>query len=106
MSAIHLIEKNGTSQGLRAVNVRAGLWESGYWKVTEDTAKRLVGGNIYLHTGWADPSHFGGRIDSYTVHCSPGNDVDGKIIFQFTFDAGCRQVLAPPGANGEKRIFW
>ncbi len=106
MSAIHLIEKNVTSQGLKLVNFKAGLWESGYWKVTEETAKRLVGGNIYLHSGWSVPSHFGGRIDSYTVHIAAGSDVDGRIIFQFTFHAECKQVLAPSGAAGEKRISW
>jgi hypothetical protein len=106
MSAIHLIEKLGTSQGLKPVNFKAGLWESGYWKVAEATAKRLVGGSIYLHTSWSDQSHFGGRIDSYTVHIAPGSNENRRIIFQFTFQPESKQVVAPPGAAGEKRVFW
>ena len=106
MSAIHLIEKNGTAQGLKTIDFKAGFWESGFWKVTEETAKRLVGGKIHLHTNWSERSHYGGRIDSYRVHSAAGSDVDGRIIFQFTSLAECKKVTAPNGAAGEKRIVW
>lgn len=106
MSAIHLIEKLGTSQGLKPVDVKSGLWTSGYWKVTEETAKKLVGGKIYLHTGWTARSHFGGNINSYSIHSAPGTKEDGRIVFHFTSLQECKEVLAPPGAMGEKRIVW
>lgn len=106
MTAIHLIEKNGTSQGLRLVELKARRWESGYWKVAEGTAKRLIGGSIFLHTSWSEPSHFGGHIDSFTIHHAFGTAVDGRIIFNFTAEENCKHVVAPPGASGEKRIVW
>jgi hypothetical protein len=106
MPAIHLIEKAGTAQGLKPINFAAGLWSSGYWKVAEDTAAKLVGGDIYLHTAWSALSHFGGTITSYSVHSAPGTDVDGRIIFAFTSSPACKEVKAPRGAAGEKRIAW
>ncbi len=106
MAAIHLIEKAGTAQGLKTVNFAAGLFTSGFWKVSEDTAQKLVGGKIYLHTAWSSPSHFGGTIDSYSVHQSPGDDVDGRIVFHFTSQPEAKNVRAPNGAAGEKRIAW
>ena len=106
MTAIHLIEKKGTSQGLRPIELKARRWESGYWKVAEETAKRLIGGRIFLHTSWSEPSHFGGHIDAFTIHRAPGTEVDGRIIFYFTAEENGKHVVAPPGASGEKRIVW
>jgi hypothetical protein len=106
MPAIHLIEKAGTAQGLKAINFAAGLWSSGYWKVSEDTAAKLVGGSIFLHTAWSAESHFGGTITSYSVHSAPGTEVDGRIVFAFTSSPAGKGVKAPPGAAGEKRIVW
>ena len=107
MSAIHLIEKAGTAQGLRPIDKKAGLWESGYWKVTVATAAKLVGGEIFLHTAWSEPSHFGGKITAYSVHTAPGSDVDGRVVFRFTALPVNKGAKAPStGAAGEKRIVW
>ena len=106
MSAIHLIEKDGTAQGLKAIDFKAGLWESGYWKVSRETAAKLVGGNIFLHTSWSTPSHFGGQISAFSVHSAPGSSEDGRIIFHFTSSPEGKGVRAPAGAAGEKRIDW
>lgn len=105
MPAIHLIERLGRLGGLEVVNFKARTWKSGYWKVSEQTARSLVEGDIYLHTAWADQSHFGGRITNYLVHIAPGEDVDQRIVFCFTALDDHKGVMAPPGANGEKRIF-
>ncbi len=104
MPAIHLIEKAGTAQGLKPINFTAGLWSSGYWKVTEETAAKLVGGRIFLHSAWAAQSHFGGTITSFSVHNTQGTDVHGRIVFAFTVLPTGRGIKAPPGAAGEKRI--
>jgi len=106
MSAIHLIEKAGTAQGLKPIDFKAGLWESGYWKVTAETAAKLVGGSIFLHTSWSEPSHFGGQISAFSMHSAPGSKEDGRIIFQFTSLPENKGVSAPAGAAGEKRISW
>ncbi|WP_338846238.1 hypothetical protein V8J88_21090 [Massilia sp. W12] len=106
MSAIHLIEKAGTAQGLKPVDFKAGLWESGYWKVATDTAEKLIGGHIFLHSSWSEPSHFGGQISAFSIHRSPGTKEDGRIIFKFTSLPEGKGVKAPDGAAGEKRIAW
>lgn len=106
MSAIYLIEKSGTTQGLKPIDIKAGLWESGYWKVTTETAKKLVGGHIFLHASWSKPSHFGGQISSFSIHTAPGSREDGRIIFKFTSLPESKGVIAPNGAAGEKRIVW
>ena len=106
MSAIHLIEKAGTAQGLKPIDFQTGLWESGYWKVATETAAKLVGGHIFLHASWSELSHFGGQISAFTTHNAPGSKEDGRGIFQFTFLPECKGVKAPNGAAGEKRIAW
>lgn len=106
MPAIHLIEKAGTAQGLKAIDFKAGLWESGYWKVTEETAATMVGGSIFLHTSWSDLSHFGGQITGFSPHDAPGTTEHGRIIFHFNSRSDAKGVQAPPGASGEKRIVW
>ena len=110
MSAIHLIVKagtaQGTAQGLKTIDFKAGLFQRGYWKVTSKTAKKLVGGSIFLHTSWSEPSHFGGKISTFSVYSAPGSKEDGRIIFQFTSLPANKGVSAPAGASGEKRIVW
>jgi len=66
MPDIRLVERLGN---LRPIDKEAGVWESGYWVISEETAEKLVGGNIYLHSGQTKPSHFGGRIltDAQTI---------------------------------------
>jgi hypothetical protein len=53
-------------------------WESGYWVVAEDTADRLIGGQIHLHDAQDKPSRFGGDISSFRVH--RGGELDGRLI--------------------------
>lgn len=107
MTAIYLIEKTGTATGLKPLDFQAGAWASGYWKIAEDTALKLIGASLYLHTSWASESHFGGKITSYVVHHAPGTPEDGRIVFRFTAQTDHKAVKAPSsGASGEKRIVW
>lgn len=102
MAAIHLVERLGD---LRKVDATNQEWESGFWVVGEDTAQRLVGGDIYLHEGQNEPSHFGGRIVSYRVH--RGDDVDGRIVFRFRAAMEYRGVrTGRAGWGNEKKIVW
>lgn len=41
---IHIIEPVN-----RFVKLDDNVWESGAWKLTEDRAQKLVGGEIYFH---------------------------------------------------------
>ena len=78
MSAIHFIERG---DNLNCVDAEQHEWESGYWKVSEDSAKQLIGGELYLHRAQHKPSFFGGQILSYRVQ-SGGPD-DGRMVFRF-----------------------
>ncbi|MCA1924985.1 MAG: hypothetical protein LDL16_01740 [Thiobacillus sp.] len=56
-------------------------WESGWWKISPDTAEQLVGGEIYFHKARAKPSFFGGLILSYRVETE--GEWPGRILFRF-----------------------
>lgn len=103
MAAIHLIE---TAGNFRLVDKTSGVLDSGYWKVTKETADRLIGAEIYFHSAWSEASHYGGIISSYSIHEAPGAKEDGRIVFRFKQDQSMKGVVAPDGASGEKRLFW
>jgi hypothetical protein len=82
-SAIHLkCEREGI--GFRFLKKRdAGGYESGYWKLSEEAAKGLVGGWIYLHPQTkAGLSEFGGEIVGYEI-ASVESAYPGRVIFIF-----------------------
>jgi hypothetical protein len=93
MPAIHLIGR--LKDNLKPVNMNRHEWESGYWKVSEETARCLVGGDLYVHDGQAEPSRFGGTILGYRVQ--QGGDFDGRMIFSF------RASLAHKGVKTDKK---
>lgn len=105
MPAIHLIEKK---INVHRVPDSPQEWESGYWAVTQDTAARLVGGDLYLHSQQGEPSHFGGPILSFRVH-SDASDVrlDGRVVFRIKASHSHKEVLAGrEGWGNEKKIIW
>ena len=100
MPEIHLIERLGN---YRALNDGSNDWESGYWVVAQETAARLVGGQIYLHDGQDQPSRFGGNIASFRVQ--GGGELDGRIIFRFTPTRECKGASTDmQGWGNEKKI--
>ena len=103
MPAIYLIE---TANNFKVVDRDAGILDSGYWKLTLETATKLVGADIYFHSAWADASHYGGLVTGYSVHNAPGTKEHGRIILRFKQDQGKKGVVAPDGASGEKRLVW
>jgi hypothetical protein len=50
---IHLIEKLHPFQ---IIDTKRDLHESGFWKISEETARRAINGNIYFHRKQAEPS--------------------------------------------------
>lgn len=101
MPAIHLVERVNNVKRLPA----PGEWESGYWFLSEESAEKLVGGDIYLHTGQQDASHFGGTILGYRVEQS-GSDTDGKIVFRFAATMEHKGVFQREGWGQEKSVRW
>jgi len=102
MPAIHLVER---LNHVRRIHDAPDEWESGYWVVGEDSAQRLVGGDLYLHPGQNEPSHFGGKIISYRVH--RGGAEDGRIVFRFQATVVHRGVrTGRDGWGNEKKYVW
>jgi len=65
-TSAHLICKDGKNLKV----VKMPTFESGIWDsvtVSEDDAKRLVGGMLYLHETKNKLSYFGGEVTGYRV---------------------------------------
>ena len=102
MPAIHLVER---LDNVHCVDTEKKEWESGYWVVSEETAKKLIGGHIYLHRGQNEPSHFGGEILAFHVHSS-GSEA-GRIVFRLRAAIEFKGVKAGrDGWGNEKKVVW
>jgi len=82
---IHLVEPLN-----HFVKLQDNVWESGWWKMDEDKAKKLVGGEIYFHKKRLEPSFYGGTILGYRVN--QDGEYQGKIIFKLQHRPSCRNV--------------
>lgn len=104
MPAIHFVERIGNTWKI-SNSAQPHEYESGYWVVSEDTATRLIGGDLFLHDGQKEPSRFGGKILGYRVQ--RGGDLDGRIIFRIQATGSHRGVKTPKeGWGNEKKIVW
>ena len=82
---IHLVEPLN-----HLVKLQDDIWESGWWRLDEDKAKKLVGGEIYFHKKRQEASFYGGNILGYRVN--QDGEYQGKIIFKFQHSQSCRNV--------------
>ncbi|HEX7538758.1 MAG TPA: hypothetical protein VF358_00515 [Syntrophales bacterium] len=95
---IHLIENADNFTKLRDK-----VWESGWWVLTEDEAKKLVGGHIYFHRKKSEPSFYGGAIRSFRIKQEDPHM--GSVIFEFEYRDACRGIKADRcGWSMEKKI--
>ena len=102
MPAIHVVERLHHE---RRVEMTTDDWESGYWAIARETAERLIGGQIFLHGGQAEPSRFGGDILSFRVQT--GGEFDGRIIFRFRPTTQCKGIVTSrQGWGNEKKVIW
>jgi len=101
MHAIHFVEKIGRYEQVDSLRDE---WESGYWTVTERTARRLVGGHIYLHPGQLKPATIGGVITGYRLE---ERNAKMRVVFTFTRDPALTgHVTSKQGwGNEQKRVF-
>ncbi len=83
MKVAHFICKRAeVGPGLRHVAPEPdGRWTSGNWDMSEEQARSLIGGRIYLHSSKAKPSVFGGRV----VDVRPVTDTEvareARVVF-------------------------
>jgi hypothetical protein len=105
MPAIHLVERKNN---VRRVPDSQGEWESRYWAIAPDTAQRLIGGDLYLHSGQNEPSHFGGKIVSFRVHQDATQpEIDGRVIFRIAASSDYKGVITGrEGWGNEKKLVW
>ena len=97
---IHLIEKDNR---ITRADKSSQQWQSGYWKLTEQVAKELVGGELYLHKAKRKASYFGGVIDHY--HVQTEGPFKGRIVFTFTASMQFKNVKTSfEGWGMEKKI--
>jgi len=82
---IHLIEKSNNF-----CKLHDNTWESGWWKLDESKAQKLVGGEIYFHKKRQEPSFYGGKILGYRVE--QDEPYQGRIIFKLQHSQSCRNV--------------
>ncbi len=103
MPTLHLVERKNN---VRKLPDAPGEWETGYWVVAEDTAQRLVGGDLYLHSGQNEPSHFGGRILGWRAH-RDGSELDGRLVFRIRASVDYKGVVTGrEGWGNEKKVVW
>ena len=78
--------------------------ESGYWKVSEQTAQCLVDGDLDIHDGQLASSRFGGIILGYRMQ--QGGEFDGRMIFRFRASLVHKGVRTDrDGWGGEKKLL-
>ena len=85
---IHLIERDDS----RFTMLGDGIWGSGYWVLSKETAKKLIGGSILFHRKKSEPSFFGGTILDYRVENS--GRYSGCIVFRFKYVDEARNMSA------------
>lgn len=79
MPQLHVICKNN----LHVTRVGPDTYESGYWPISENDAKRLVGGTPCLHDTKAERSRFGGSVESFRHAGAEWPQHPERMIFVF-----------------------
>jgi len=82
---IHIVEAKNNF-----IKVSNNEWESGWWKLEESQAQKLVGGDIFFHKTRQEPSYYGGRILGYRIEEDETHK--GMIVFKLRHDKACRDI--------------
>jgi hypothetical protein len=82
---IHLVERLNNFTKLKDK-----VWECGWWKLNENKAQKLVGGEIYFHKSRQEPSFYGGTILGFRVEQE--GQYQGRIVFQFQYGQAFRNI--------------
>lgn len=80
---LHLIEKFGK---MKPVELGSSKFESGDWTMSEERAKKHVGGKIYFYETQDGESYFGGTITGCRI-IPPGAPNELKVVFEFIRDS-------------------
>ena len=88
---IHLIEKRGYITKLKDGERE---YESGWWPVSEETARSLIGGLVLFHETRTKPSFFGGTILGFRIETE--GEYQDRIVFRVESSLECKNVKAGP----------
>jgi hypothetical protein len=105
MPSLYLIQKQ-TDPKLLPMPERPGSDQllSGYWSLSEATARSLIGGRVYFHKAQAKPAFFGGELLGYRV--ADEAPYAGRIILIFRPDPTARgTITSRDGWSMEKKII-
>ncbi|MEZ9569353.1 hypothetical protein AB4242_10745 [Vibrio splendidus] len=100
MSSIHFVER---LENFQLVDAGTNEWESGYWVVSDESIERILGGDIYLHSGQKEPSFCGGVITGFRVVERNGKD---RIVFRFRRIDDYEGLISPDGWGNEQKRIW
>ncbi len=56
---------------------------SGYWDISSEEAKTLMGGWLYFHQSKANPSYYGGRVLAFRSEIREEFKHENRIVFDF-----------------------
>ncbi len=95
MAAIHVIRKDDpTLPRIEIVDRATETYRSGYWVLSGEKARALIGGKIFFHRKQSSPSFFGGVITA-EERIGEG-EYAGRVLFTFRQDESCRNVRTGP----------
>ena len=98
---IHFIENERNFTKLQN-----GVWESGYWVLSYQTAQSLVDGQgqIFFHATHTTLSHFGGTLLDFRI-VPAGQKHEGRIIFKLQSSETFQGLKAGKGGwSNEKKV--
>ncbi len=91
--ALHVRCQRGDDGKMRGLSfdAQSGLYQIGWWDLSDDDATDLVGGWIYLHAPTSITSELGGRVRSFG-RSQIGSLPKGLFNFVFDFSPAARNV--------------
>jgi hypothetical protein len=100
VKAIHLIQKDSNLLPKPSAP-GSHIFESGFWYIDLEKAKKLIGKDIYFHEKQISPSFFGGVIKDCRVEQYEGQ---ARVVFQFEVKVSHRGIR-PQNPDGWNRVM-
>ena len=98
MARLHVICRRGLHLQVTSFPV----FESGYWLLGEEEARRLQGGMLYLHETKSKRSYFGGMVRGWRISGLPGEPA-GRIVLEVRSEAAAKGI---PWQGADHSMAW
>ena len=103
MNTISLSHRSSGPLSDALKRIKGDYYRSTSWVLSQETAKSLIGGRIFLHDKQDERSYFGGEILDIIPSETPG--LEGRFDIIFKALPECRDVRCPGGWGREKAIW-